>query len=553
MSDYSLTVVDNSIVLESSDNVEMKIKETYSLTKAPTPDSFLVVQEKQWILGQLNLNKMLQNLDSCVDLLEIAYNAVNGMEGLHRSVSDIQIRFGDALITSNETVQGFAYKTSSIIDAFIETYECLLDGDEASAIETLKGIQKYAVAMRQKSEALGDTFDTLAKNTNSALNETIEKNAINYVQKEEIIKQNAEMEAQVAAMEALKKNLEEKVTAITADYSKVQKQQEKQEERAFALQLTGAILGGLGLAAKQGVDMYANSQVPGYKTPSGDSQQTQTQIGEFKTKKDNLEKDIKTIDDDNKTDQEKLEKTSDNAEKDALREKIRKANENKSSKQNEIKELDLKINALSKSIEKIGDSFSELGELLQDKAESYETRLNEIFKMKSELEKQERDNITKLAEYTKRISNTVIQKDSLEMAINSLITAVGCLRKVVSYLKDMVAFWKSIETCCDSLSGTETIDAVTRVQKKFSNDNELSARVQPYKEIRFMRVFIKYLVRWVALNSVCIEYVKAIETTRSNLNTSIAQKETSREEHWEQASKLAEKVNKKLTSQIEVI
>lgn len=356
MSDYSLTVVDNSIVLESSDNVEMKIKETYSLTKAPTPDSFLVVQEKQWILGQLNLNKLLQNLDSCVDLLEIAYNAVNGMEGLHRSVSDIQIRFGDALITSNETVQGFAYKTSSIIDAFIETYECLLDGDEASAIETLKGIQKYAVAMRQQSEALGDTFDTLAKNTNSALNETIEKNAINYVQKEEIIKQNAEMEAQVAAMEALKKNLEEKVTAITADYSKVQKQQEKQEERAFALQLTGAILGGLGLAAKQGVDMYANSQVPGYKTPSGDSQQTQTQIGEFKTKKDNLEKDIKTIDDDNKTDQEKLEKTSDNAEKDALREKIRKANENKSSKQNEIKELDLKINALSKSIEKIGDS-----------------------------------------------------------------------------------------------------------------------------------------------------------------------------------------------------
>lgn len=553
MSDYSLTVVNNSIVLETPDDAEKKIKETYTLTNAPSPNSYMVLVQKNTILGQLNLNKMLQNLNSCVNLLEITYNAVNGMQGLHRSVSDIQVRFGDALITSNETVQGFAYKTDSIIDAFIETYECLLDGDEASAIDTLKGIQKYAIQMREKSEALGNTFNALANDTNSALNETIEKNAVNYAKKEEILKENAEMQAQVDAMQTLKINLEKNITEIANDYNKVQKQQEKQEERAFALQLTGAILGGIGLAAKTGMNIYSATQFPGMPTPSGNSQETQTQIQEYKIQKEDLEKELKTIDTDIKTDQDNLDKSTDNTEKDALRNKIIKSKENKSLKEKEINKLDAKISVLSNSAKNLGSSFSELGELLQDKAGSYEGRLNEIFKIKTELEKQERENLTKLAEYTKKIANTVIQKDSLEMAINSLITAVGCLRKVVSYLKDMVQFWKSIEVCCEFLSGTETIDAVSRVQKKFSNDTELSVRVQPYREIRFMRIFLLYLAKWVALNSVCKEYVKAIETTRSNLNNSIAQKETSREAHWEQASRLAEKVNKELIKQIEVI
>jgi predicted nuclease with TOPRIM domain len=545
MSQYEMIVVNESVVVKSG-----SLSETYSLTNQPSKSSLLVKEEKQAILGQIDLRQMLENLDSCVDLLQIAYNAVNGMKGLHASVSDLQLKLADNLILSNETIQRFCYKTDSIIGKFLDAYSYLISGNEDIALEILAEVKEDATLMRQDAEKLGAKFAAVADKTEVVLTETINRNTANYEKRDAIIAESNRMAAEAAAFEVLKKNLEATIQDLNTEYNSLQKKQEKAEERSFALQLTGAILGGLGIVAQSAGEMQDSQPTTG-----GTDVNAQTQKDLEQAKKDQAatEAAIKDLDTQIADIDAKLDAATE-AEREPLRTQKEELLKQKTEKNKSLEGQKAKTDTLAKSAAAVGDGFSQMGEKMQEYADKYDARLTEIFALRKELERQERENLMKLAEYTKKIANAVIDKDSLETAIASLIVAIGCLRKVVSHLKDMVAFWKSIEVCCESLAGGDTIKSVERLQKKFSalpsTDENLVKRVQPYKEIGFMRVFLNYLVRWVALNEICKEYLEALQLTRSRLNETIREDEKGREDHWAQASMLAGRLNEKLNGQL---
>ena len=50
---------------------------------------------------------MFQNMDICVDLFEITYNAVNGMENLHQTISKLQIDYKKTVQDSIVKVKSF--------------------------------------------------------------------------------------------------------------------------------------------------------------------------------------------------------------------------------------------------------------------------------------------------------------------------------------------------------------------------------------------------------------------------------------------------------------
>jgi hypothetical protein len=545
MSQYEMTVVQESVVVKNG-----SVTETYSLTKQPSKTSLLVKEEKQTILGQIDLQQMLANLDSCVDLLQIAYNAVNGMKGLQGSVSDLQLKLADNLIASNETIQRFCYSTDSIIIKFLDAYNYLLSGDEDIALEILGEVKEQATAMREEAEKLGAKFADVAARTEVVLRDTIERNTQNYEKRDAVVAESNRMAAEAAAFEVLKENLKASIDSLNTEYNTLLKRQEKAEERAFALQLTGAILGGLGIVAQSANDSQNSQPTEGTDVNA----QTQADLDQAKKDQEAAEAAIKEIDTQIAAIDTKLD-TATNEEREALRAQKEELLKQKAEKTGSLDALKAKSDKLAESAAAIGDGFSKMGEKLQDTADNYDARLTEIFALRKELERQERENLMKLAEYTKKIANAVIDKDSLETAIASLIVAIGCLRKVVSHLKDMVAFWKSIEVCCESLAGNDTIRSVERLQRKYgslpSTSESLALRVQPYKEIGFMRVYLSYLVRWVALNEICKEYLDALQLTRSRLNETIREDEKGREEHWEQASLLAGRLNEKLNGQLE--
>jgi DNA repair exonuclease SbcCD ATPase subunit len=403
--------------------------------------------------------------------------------------------------------------------------------------------------MREDAEKLGANFAAVADRTEVVLRDTIERNTQNYEKRDAVVAESNRMAAEAAAFEVLKENLKASSDGLNTEYNALLKRQEKAEERAFALQLTGAILGGLGIVA-QSANEPQNSQ----PTEGTDvNAQTQADLDQAKKDKEAAEAAIKEIDAQIAAIDAKLDVAT-NEEREALRTQKEELLAQKAEKTKSLEGLQTKSDKLAESAAAIGDGFSKMGEKLQENADNYDARLTEIFALRKELERQERENLMKLAEYTKKIANAVIDKDSLETAIASLIVAIGCLRKVVSHLKDMVAFWKSIEVCCESLASNDTIKSVERLQRKYaalpSTGENLALRAQPYKEIGFMRVFLGYLVRWVALNEICKDYLDALQLTRSRLNETIREDEKGREDHWAQASMLAGSLNEKLNGQL---
>jgi hypothetical protein len=449
MSQYVMTVVNENIVVKSGN-----LSETYSLTRQPPKTSLLVKEEKQALLEQVNLQQLLRNLDFCVDFLQIAYNAVIGMKGLHASVSDLPIRLEDDLILSNEAIQRSCYKTDSIISKFLDAYGYFISGGEDIALEILAEVKEEATEMRQDNERLATRFADTANRTEVVLRETINSNTQSYSERDATMEEISRITAEAATFEALKRNLEASIQDLNAEYNAFLKQQAQTEERTFALQLTGQILGGLGIVAQ----------------PAGEMQNVQNQ------------------------------------------------------------------NAL------------------QEYAKKYDARLAEIGALRKELERQERESLKKLAEYTGKISNAVIGKDALETATASLMAATGCLRKAVSSGKDMAAFWKSIEACCASLRGGDIGISLEHLVRKYhtlpSTSENMAQRVQPYKEIGVMRVFLGYLVRWVALGEISKEYLEALQFMRSRLNEAIRDDERSRIHQWEKASMLASRLGNKINGQL---
>jgi hypothetical protein len=397
---------------------------------------------------------MLANLSFCVDLFQITYYAVNGMKGLSASVADLQQKLADNLILSNENIQRTCYKTDSIIGKFLDAYGYLLSGNEDIALEILGDVKEDATTMRQDAEKLAAKFTDVANKTENVLTETIELGTQNYEKRDAVVAESRRVADEAAVFEMLKRNLEEGIRGLNMEYNAFQKQQAQTEERAFALQLAGVLLGGLGMTAQSAKEMQ---NIP---------------------------------------------------------------NQN----------------------------------ALQEYAKKYDAYLAEISTLRKKLEQRERESLMKLAENTKKIANTAIDKDPLETATASLIVAIGCLRKEASHLRDMVAFWNSIENCCESLAKGDIAKSAMHLLKKYralySTNEILAQRVQPYKEIGFMRVFLGCQVRWVALGEICKEYLDELQLTRSRLNAAIREDGRGREDRWAQISVLVGSLHNKVNSQL---
>lgn len=59
-------------------NLEDGTREEYSIQKIPSATSSLVLNSKKAILQNINLDELFKNLDRCVPLLNISYDALAG-------------------------------------------------------------------------------------------------------------------------------------------------------------------------------------------------------------------------------------------------------------------------------------------------------------------------------------------------------------------------------------------------------------------------------------------------------------------------------------------
>lgn len=563
--------------------------EEYSLATRPKDTSMAVVEEKKQILHEIDLPSIVTNLQNSAHLLDIAYNAVNGTP-MHSKVYRLQ----DQLLRLNNesiiTIQKFGYKSDAVIRDMLSAFEWLTACAEDMAIDQLKACATHARDMRIEAENMHKNFQTMAEDTSTVVQETIEQQARNYEKKEAVRQQLAEFQAKQDALSAVQRDLKTRISETKEMYSDLNSKLEQAEKKQETLQIVSLVCGSLSAVAAPLIAMAASNpggmggaaptnaqtvqtgpqsgsqQKPAGQTPSeltrkeSEITTAQQKLNELSGRIDAKKKEMEALE------QEKTQKTPSStateeekaaaqksiadveAKLTAARAELETLTHEKTEQHESLQRQKAALEVLQQSaasLDKIAESTQKAADSAQTGIDASRARVREVFANLMELQKTNTENLAQLAEFTTLIKNTVITKDSLETAIQSLMVAITCLKNVVVILQDIALFWAAMEACCASLGDARLTDMLTKLQQY---DEERRRKL--YYSNAIAGSLFTGIVRWVALHSICADYVEAAQKTRAIMNDAISAPEMDAESHWKKASELAATVGKSLQLQV---
>lgn len=526
-------------------------KEVYDLNETLPETALIVKQEKNDILHQMDLQSVIGNLDNSVDLLNVSYHAVYGFP-VQKKVFALQKTLMDLNNKGIEVINNFKVKSASIMADLKAIFHWLTKGKESIAMSKLKKFSGYAAGMSLQAEELAQDYEKMADNTSAVLQETMEESSKQYEKADQLKEMLAEFEANQASAEQMQKAIEADLKNLRQDYDRLIKQEEQEAKDRRTKEIVGMVFSFLGSAAS----VVTGNQFSGGSQQSQSASSpsaSQTELEDKKKEEAKLEEQIEALNKEKSDLEEQLRAAVDGDgsedEKKRLRAEI-------TDLQKRIEELEKKKKEASAVVEKLGGMLKDMGSNLQDSAarsadasEQRNIRMNEIY---NQMIKQEEENARQLgliAKYTKQIEATVVTQQSTEAAVQALILAISCLKRVVVAVKDVALFWSSLEQSCRQLAESSLLEDIEAIQ-----DLSLEERLEVYYDEETMYPLLCYGAKWTAIYAVSAEYIKAAEKTRFRLNESLVTSDSldmSREQHWEQASQLAGEVGGRLELQIE--
>ena len=184
--------------------------EQYSLTQVPAQTSALVVAEKERLLGEVDLQALVDDLSRAGKFVRVAYNGVAGNTELQITVQDIGYDITKLCNKAAITVAKFTRASHSVVLDLQSTYEYLIEGLEEMAIDTLGAVSKLAENMASAAKELGDAFQEEEEKIERALKETQRRRGTEEDYKKEnerhIARKAAAMKASADALKAEKKS-----------------------------------------------------------------------------------------------------------------------------------------------------------------------------------------------------------------------------------------------------------------------------------------------------------------------------------------------------------
>ena len=555
----AIKTVDSKVAINATTGTVVEVY-TFDTENIPTKNMMLVQDSRKKILQSINLDSMFTNLSSCVDLLDISYNAVSGIVGVSPKVAKIQSGFLNTISDSVSVMQAFQTGTEATVYDLIKAYGFLtkpqytkLPSDKNGIIlagKVFEAVREKASLMREEAEKLSVRFAGIRDATSETNQEIMTARDADY---ELIERKNEEMAKMLGMLQGyteVKEDLDSEISEYSTQYADMAKRIEKQEKKAFALGLTAAILGGV-TQVVQGVLPMAKSlatgDIPGSNTGGRNTQApVDSNLGKRIAES---EKTIKELSDEIEIDDKELEdlkaqleskEVSEDAKK-VLRKKQDnielKLKDNKSLRSSETYKLSTykkSVSEPSDSIDGLGDKFEQMSQKADDGLDRMYASLDKIATNKAEAAKSRREAILKLSELTHSIENATTEKRDLEVVLNSLITAVGCMRLVEVYIADIALFWKNVEKFCETL-----VIEIKGINDEVKNFEGIENYTIFFLDEDFVRGYLINMLRWVAMNTISTDYLAAFNETFAKQKAVMSRPELAREKHWELAQKLA--------------
>ena len=137
-------------------------------------------------------------------------------------------------------------------------------------------------------------------------------------------------------------------------------------------------------------------------------------------------------------------------------------------------------------------------------------------KKKYEIEKEQRklyaEELEKMSKFTMEIENCKNEAEMAKTAVKALHQASQALQYLSTVMMQAAHFWKHMEIHCRQLASLD-------MKKKIESAMEMnkSERQKFWEEPEFIKIAKQYHAQWMALRSVCGEYMLQIKETRADL------------------------------------
>ncbi|MBY6004946.1 hypothetical protein KUV62_13580 [Salipiger bermudensis] len=528
---------------------------SYRLDQSLPLDDMLVLDRRKKLLGQIQLDKMVENLGRLTLLVDLAYNAVPKREGaLVASLNRMQTDYG-SLCQQCSTAMGELRSCGEEISlALNEAMEDLFRGNEDLAIGGISDCASIAGRLASLMKDLSDAFNDLATRADSAL-ETAHLTRGDEIKAQEALEHaRLEWSARKAKADKLSEELSTLLGELQTKYDKLEKKLEKTEDRAFAIALTGAIMkplgDGLGGAATaialiysgapsngggggNGGEQKGGQGAPKDKPEAGEAEIPEKNRKELEESEDAYEDSVLAVDV-AEEDEEALQ-----AEIDVLEEEIAAADEDADGlsqlkehkatlehakqaveqvkaervKTAEERERDFQttksaVEALGYTLSSAGEQFSQMGHDYLDLAEGQREQLERLFDLLMQKKDLEREQLGIVAEAGVRLEGIDADLESSAVTIKALVMVIAALRQVSDILHDAAKFWEAMESGCNKLASPDFMKGLERRRNSLKADATPDERAEIFNLESVKLRLLNYKSDWAALQNVAQEYAE---------------------------------------------
>lgn len=544
---------------------------SYDLMKLPDRSSPLIKEASQEILQEMQIDSIIQNLENVARLMFVAYNSLSGTM-VQSKMSGMQKKYLDLMDESGQAITTFKQKSQEICSKVAKAYGWLIKGKEQMAVGQFNSCAAAAAIMAEKAEKLAQGFQKLGDQAETVLESTQDEQALQYKKIDELRADMEKYDAKLKGCESLRESLNQDIESINKIYNDAKAKEKDAFDMKKGLMITeivtsciGAIIpsvssvkNGASAGDSKGVEAARSSLDTQEKEKSKldkDKDSKQKTVDTLKAEKDKLEKEKKEIL--KKIEVERSITAHSEEEKAAKLEEYNKELEKNTgdleSLSKELEAAETELNSLDERIETITSSISKLNQQLEafadqcrDDLARAEAAAEKALETKLQLEKQRRETLASIEEFTALIQVNVDQKEVAETAVQTLQVAIRCIKQVVVALTTAAKFWRSMEAYCQTLSDAGLGKEIQELSQGLTQEE----RLEYYRDRDFMMTFLIYVCRWAALFYVCDDYKQRNDKVRGMVEDNILASHT-REEEWKIAGDLAQDMGKSIRDQVE--
>ncbi|MGL4549222.1 hypothetical protein [Eubacterium aggregans] len=221
----------------------------FPLDQAPPDDCLTVRRSILDVLGQIDLENMCMNLEASAALIDVAYNACNGIGGTHENIyqlrSDVFNAVGDSVVLS----MNFRKATSKIMSLLTNAYATLSSADNCDGgmlCRYLANIPKAAKGLAEQADLMSKRFIELEHQTLDEGKMVVVIEGSNIKEQKALKKMLSDYKAQLDAFNVSKKELEKQISEAQTLYTKYDNKARELNKKADTTEILGIVFGGIG-------------------------------------------------------------------------------------------------------------------------------------------------------------------------------------------------------------------------------------------------------------------------------------------------------------------